>query len=82
MKKKGVFVVKDKGIGIPDEDQNHLFDEFHRAANVGNIQGTGLGLSIVKRCVDAHSGNIDVQSKVGKGTVFTVAIPQNKEEII
>lgn len=80
--KKGVFVVKDKGIGIPDEDQNHLFDEFHRAANVGNIQGTGLGLSIVKRCVDAHSGNIDVQSKVGKGTVFTVAIPQNKEEII
>lgn len=77
--KKGVFIVKDKGIGIPNEDQNHLFDEFHRASNVGNIQGTGLGLSIVKRCVDAHSGKIDVHSEVGKGTVFTITIPQDTE---
>lgn len=73
---KGVFVVKDNGIGIPIEDQYHLFDEFHRASNVGNIQGTGLGLSIVKRCVDAHSGKIDVHSEVGKGTTFTITIPQ------
>ncbi len=67
--------VRDNGIGIPKEDQKRLFDLFHRAENVGNRQGTGLGLAIVKRSVEAHGGTIQVQSEIGKGTVFTIAIP-------
>ncbi|HCF26613.1 MAG TPA: hypothetical protein DEV81_05270 [Cyanobacteria bacterium UBA11049] len=70
-----VFQVKDKGIGIPPEDQAHLFESFHRAKNVGTIAGTGLGLAIVKKCVELHGGEIAVNSVVGRGTTFRVAIP-------
>ncbi len=72
---KIIFRVRDYGIGIPDEDQKHLFEIFHRASNVGTIQGTGLGLAIVKRAVDAHNGTISFESVVGKGTTFEVEIP-------
>ena len=75
-----VFTVKDEGIGIPLEDQKHLFESFHRAKNVGTIPGTGLGLAIVKRSVDRLGGTITVHSKVGKGTIFTVAIPLEFKE--
>lgn len=67
--------VRDQGIGIPPEDQKHLFESFHRAANVGNISGTGLGLSIVKYAVDQHGGTINFVSEPGKGTSFTVCLP-------
>ncbi|MCX6854988.1 MAG: HAMP domain-containing sensor histidine kinase [Verrucomicrobia bacterium] len=70
-----VCEVEDHGIGIPEIDRPHLFEAFHRATNVGDIPGTGLGLVIVKRCVDIHSGSIDVQSEVGKGTTFIVRLP-------
>lgn len=70
-----VVDVEDHGIGIPEEDRPNLFEAFHRCANVGDIPGTGLGLVIVKRCVDIHSGSIDVQSEVGKGTTFIVRLP-------
>ncbi|NER34574.1 MAG: PAS domain S-box protein [Oscillatoria sp. SIO1A7] len=71
-----VFKVKDAGIGIPPEDQERLFDSFHRAKNVGNIQGTGLGLSIVKKSIDLHRGNIALHSEVGLGSTFTVTLPR------
>lgn len=71
-----VFKVKDQGIGVPPEDQKHLFEPFHRANNVGTIQGTGLGLAIVKQCVELHQGNIMVASVVGD-TTFTVTLPLN-----
>ena len=70
-----VFQVQDNGIGIPPEDLPKLFESFHRAQNVGNIQGTGLGLSITQKCVELHGGHIKVNSKVGVGTTFTVIIP-------
>ncbi|MCG8366203.1 MAG: PAS domain S-box protein, partial [Pseudanabaenales cyanobacterium] len=70
-----VFQVKDKGIGIPPEDLPKLFESFHRAQNVGNIQGTGLGLSITQKCAELHGGHIKVSSEVGVGTTFTVIIP-------
>lgn len=70
-----IFAIADRGIGIPPEDQVHLFDPFHRAGNVGTISGTGLGLSIVKKAVDLHSGTIDVKSAVGQGSQFTVSLP-------
>jgi predicted ATPase/signal transduction histidine kinase len=71
-----IFQVRDRGIGIPEKDREKLFESFHRASNVGTIAGTGLGLSIVKRCVDAHQGNLKVQSQVGVGTTFIVTIPR------
>ena len=69
-----VFEVADQGIGIPAEELPHLFEWFHRASNVGEIQGTGLGLAIVKNSVDQHDGSIEVASTVGRGTRFTVRI--------
>lgn len=72
---KIVFQIQDKGIGIPPEDQNHIFDLFHRGANVGEIPGTGLGLSVVKKCVELQGGEIAFKSEVGVGTTVTVTIP-------
>jgi PAS domain S-box-containing protein len=74
-----VFQIQDQGIGIPPEDQPHLFNSFHRAKNVGTIQGTGLGLAIVKQCVDLHGGEISLKSEIGKGTTFTVTLPLNTQ---
>ncbi|HYF18481.1 MAG TPA: 7TM diverse intracellular signaling domain-containing protein [Ramlibacter sp.] len=70
-----LFRVADQGIGIPSEEIPHLFESFHRATNVGEIPGTGLGLAIVKNAVAVHRGRIEVESVVGKGTVFTVRVP-------
>lgn len=68
------FEVVDQGIGIPAEEIPHLFEWFHRASNVGEIQGTGLGLAIVKNSVNLHGGSVEVTSQVGQGTRFTVRI--------
>lgn len=73
--KKIIFQIQDEGIGIPIEDQQHLFQPFHRASNVGSIPGTGLGLSIVKKCVETLGGEISVHSEVGIGTTFAVTLP-------
>ena len=70
--------VTDYGIGIPEEEQQHLFTRFFRAHNVENIQGTGLGLNIVRRYVDLMNGNISFESKQGKGTTFRVQIPLHR----
>ncbi|KOR36036.1 hypothetical protein AM228_14940 [Planktothricoides sp. SR001] len=67
--------IQDQGIGIPLEDQKHLFESFHRAQNVGNIPGTGLGLSIVKKSVDLHQGEIVCHSQMDKGSTFIVTLP-------
>jgi len=69
------ITIKDKGIGIPQSDQEHLFTRFFRAYNVENIPGTGLGLNIVKKYVDLMDGKIEFNSKLGKGTTFTIYIP-------
>ena len=69
--------VSDQGIGIPETDLKHLFEPFHRAANVGTISGTGLGLVIMKESVDRHSGTITIESQIGIGTTFNVTIPIN-----
>ncbi len=68
--------IQDSGIGIPPEDQVHLFESFHRGNNVTNIPGTGLGLAIVKKCVEVHGGEIKFVSEVGKGTTFTTLLPR------
>ena len=67
--------IHDQGIGIPEADQEWLFNAFHRGHNVTDRPGTGLGLVIVKRCVDLHGGNIKVESKLDEGTTVTVRLP-------
>ncbi len=75
---KVVYEVRDTGMGIPDESIPHLFDAFMRvdSEKTKYIEGTGLGLSIVKQLVDIMGGHIDVESKVGEGSVFRVTLPQ------
>ncbi len=77
---KLIVEVLDEGIGIPADAQEHIFEDFFRARNVGEVGGTGLGLSIAKKIVDAHRGKIWFESPYedGKpGTKFTVFIPRN-----
>lgn len=69
------ITIRDYGIGIPQEEQEHLFTRFFRAHNVENIQGTGLGLNIVKRYLDLLEGHIAFESKEGKGSTFFITIP-------
>ena len=69
------WVIRDQGLGIPEDDIPHLFSNFFRANNVTNIQGTGLGLSIVKRYLDLVEGQISLESKEGVGTAVTVTLP-------
>ncbi len=70
--------VRDTGIGIKEEDLPYLFGDYKRLDEEHNrrIEGTGLGLAIVKRMTDLMNGRIDVTSEYGKGSVFTVVIPQ------
>ena len=71
-----VLSVKDRGIGIPKDEQKNMFDRFFRAGNVTNIQGTGLGLNIVKKYADLISGQIVFTSVEGEGSTFTLRIPK------
>ncbi len=70
-----VIRVQDQGIGIPEMDQPHLFDVFHRAVNVDNVSGTGLGLAIVRQGVELHGGEITYSTKLGTGTTFVITLP-------
>jgi len=72
---EALFVIRDKGIGISESDQQLLFTAFHRGGNVGRRAGTGLGLLLVKRCVELHRGKVCVESNLGQGTTVTVRLP-------
>src|SRR5690606_31210322 len=67
--------IRDEGMGIPQDDQQHMFERFFRATNVTNIQGTGLGLYIVKQYLSLMDGDINFVSEPGKGTSFRFNIP-------
>ena len=73
-----LFRIQDNGIGIPEANLPDLFEAFHRCHNVGQIRGTGLGLAVVKKCVEAHQGQIELESKEGVGTTVTVILPHTK----
>jgi signal transduction histidine kinase len=71
-----MFHITDTGSGIPPESIPHLFEKFYRVPGVERTsQGTGLGLSICQHIIEAHSGRIEVQSQLGKGTTFSVYLP-------
>ena len=76
-----IWRVKDNGVGIPPEDQAHIFDRFYRVdkARSRETGGTGLGLSIVRQMVMMHGGSIRVESEAGKGSCFIVTLPKNRD---
>ncbi len=73
-----ILKITDCGIGIPKEEQQHLFGRFFRAKNAANIEGTGLGLNIVKQYVELMDGTIRFKSEINKGTTFWVSLPIQK----
>jgi PAS domain S-box-containing protein len=68
--------VQDQGIGIPENEQEKLFERFFRAKNAQNIEGTGLGLNIVKQYIDLMDGTINFKSEINKGTTFLIKWPK------
>jgi two-component system, OmpR family, sensor histidine kinase ArlS len=76
------IVVSDTGSGIPEDEINNIFNRFYRVdkARTKEAGGSGLGLSIVKWIVDAHAGNISVESEVGKGTGIIILFPQKYDK--
>ncbi|UEG48861.1 PAS domain S-box protein [Ferruginibacter lapsinanis] len=73
------FTIKDEGIGIPKEDQEHLFQTFFRANNAATIQGTGMGLHIAKKYLDILGGRIQFSSTLNKGTKFSFQLPVTEQ---
>lgn len=76
--KNTTITVTDKGIGIGEEDQLHLFSSFFRGGNAINIQGTGLGLHIVQRYTNLLGGTVTLNSKLHYGTTVIISIPTNQ----
>lgn len=71
-----IISITDYGIGLDTENLTTLFEPFNRGSNVGDIEGTGLGLPIVREAIDKCNGEIDIESKIGEGSTFTVKIPK------
>ena len=72
-----ILDVADRGIGVPENEIDRVFDTFYRADNSSGIGGTGLGLSVVKTAVELHGGMISVESTINEGSVFPVRIPDS-----
>jgi signal transduction histidine kinase len=72
-----VISVQDHGVGIPRDEQQKIFDRFHRIGTglVHDVKGSGLGLSIVRHIVEAHGGKVTVESRPGEGSVFSIHLP-------
>ena len=82
-----IITVKDNGIGMSDQFLKHIYEPFERERNstISRVEGSGIGMGIVKRLVELMDGSVDVQSKIGDGSTFTVTIPckiASKEESI
>jgi two-component system, OmpR family, phosphate regulon sensor histidine kinase PhoR len=74
-----ILEISDKGIGIPVKYQKYIFDQYYRVptGDIHNIKGFGIGLSYVKSVVTAHHGKVTVSSEPGKGSTFTLILPQS-----
>jgi len=76
----GVVVeVADTGLGIPDDELPHIFEELYRGREVKGTPGSGLGLALVKAVVERHGGRITVRSRVGRGSVFALWLPAYRD---
>jgi len=80
---KAIIGISDNGIGIAKENHNKIFDTFYRVptGNIHNVRGNGIGLSYAKKIVEAHKGNIAVQSALGRGSLFKISIPISIENL-
>ena len=76
-----IVAVADRGIGIPPGDLDRLFERYHRGSNVSGIVGTGVGLYLVKMAVELHRGRVEVESKEGEGSRFTIRLPRGVRRI-
>jgi signal transduction histidine kinase len=74
------FWVTDTGPGIPPSEQSHIFDRFHRGHPRASSEGAGLGLSIVRAIAEAHHGRVELNSRLGEGSSFTIVIPVDQPE--
>jgi len=75
------IIVRDYGVGIRKEDQDKIFSRFYRAGEelTQTVKGSGIGLTIVKQIVEAHQGEITVESSPGKGSIFSVKLPVSQK---
>lgn len=75
--KQLIIRVKDRGIGIRKKDLKYIFDDYFRVeeGEAANIAGTGLGLPLVRHIVQAHGGEVTVESVYGEGSIFTIKLP-------
>ncbi|MGH9868619.1 MAG: sensor histidine kinase [Candidatus Polarisedimenticolia bacterium] len=78
-----VVSVQDQGIGISRDEQRKIFERFHRVSTglVHDVKGSGLGLSIVNHIIEAHGGEVTVQSEPGQGSVFSIRLPAEPEPV-
>ena len=78
---RAVLSVKDDGLGIDEADQERIFERFYRVdkARSKSLGGTGLGLAIVKHIVQSHRGRLQLDSKITKGSTFTITLPLYKQ---
>lgn len=72
---KAIISVRDQGVGIPESELPRLFERFFRASTSAGIPGTGIGLNFVRHLIEIHEGTIEVSTKAGEGSVFTVNLP-------
>lgn len=78
-----LVAVSDDGSGIPPEEIRHVFDRFYRGAHASVMrEGTGIGLALVRELVHRHGGTIDVQSRPGVETIFTVRLPRSEDVVM
>jgi signal transduction histidine kinase len=79
---EAVISVTDHGIGIPRDEQEKIFDRFHRVSTglVHDIKGSGLGLSLVRHIAESHGGSVAVESEVGRGSTFSIHLPLRRLE--
>jgi len=79
---EAVISVTDHGIGIPRDEQEKIFERFHRVSTglVHDVKGSGLGLSLVRHIAESHGGTVSVESEVGRGSTFTIRLPLTRSE--